>query len=356
MFFRTIFGEIGIMMCFQTFFTWLLFSLVSSQNKGDRFRVLQTSESFQLVLGNLGSSTPTPGYFMVGGWFKWNRCTYASTKASISDHDFLEPTAQRNWLPMHLSAYHNTERRVFNCSTWQHIAMVYQIDPSTGSMTPAHVLHKPMLRPPLNFDEITTTNTVEVVLVPNSMNRRLNVDADLVQHRLFWYLDYTVGGDIHEPQGVVTAYTQIVSGLTSPLIWVLNTERYFNIPTAVRVNDTTVQPMMLTSFINDRDFTYRPGFSLRWNTTYEFPDLIQLPEVDGEYAIEPCITLILSFRVDTQSNKRYHKISVSADLVSSNHSLLRDFNITMDFWTKGGTQNGSVFSIPPQNPRYQNLT
>src|SRR3990167_5139631 len=116
MLFRTGFQELNIIISMKALFAWLLISLVSSQNKGDRFYSLQTGEHFQLMLGNWGSTDPVPGYFMVGGWFKWNRCSYASTKASPSDPAFLEATPQRNWLPVHLSQYDDAEARVFDCS------------------------------------------------------------------------------------------------------------------------------------------------------------------------------------------------------------------------------------------------
>src|SRR3990167_8280099 len=339
----------------------ILASFVAAQNKGEKFRALQAGDSFQLTLGSLTASGSLPSHFVVGGWFKWTRCTYASTKASATNSQLSEPALSSNWVPVHISMYHQTEARVFNCSSWQHIAVVYSISPTTGQMTPVYVLHKPMLRTPLNFDEKLTvsdnTNPVEVVLDQGSTTTaRVAVHADLIQHRLFWYLDYKPPTGLLQAGGVVAAYAEIVSGLTSPLVWVLNTERYFSLASPVIVNGTTIPNGMLASFINDQDPAFRPGFSLRWNTTYEFPDLIQLPEVDGEYAIEPCITLILSFRVATQFNKRYHKISASIDLLKQDYSLLRNFNLTLDFWTKGGTQNGSVFSITPQLGRYQNLT
>src|SRR3990167_2199888 len=339
----------------------ILASFVAAQNKGEKFRALQAGDSFQLTLGSLTASGSLPSHFVVGGWFKWTRCTYASTKASATNSQLSEPALSSNWVPVHISMYHQTEARVFNCSSWQHIAVVYSISPTTGQMTPVYVLHKPMLRTPLNFDEKLTvsdnTNPVEVVLDQGSTTTaRVAVHADLIQHRLFWYLDYKPPTGLLQAGGVVAAYAEIVSGLTSPLVWVLNTERYFSLASPVIVNGTTIPNGMLASFINDQDPAFRPGFSLRWNTTYEFPDLIQLPEVDGEYAIEPCITLILSFRVETSFNERNHKISTSINIQKGTFSLLRNFKLEQNFWSKGGKQNGTAFNLNPQNGRYQNLT
>src|SRR3990167_175681 len=104
----------GGLMYIRVLLIWILFSFISSQNKGDRFQVLQTGESFQLVIGYWADTGPSPGHLMVGGWFKWNRCTYAATHSSASHHRLLEPGNQRNWLPVYLSIYNETEAE---CST-----------------------------------------------------------------------------------------------------------------------------------------------------------------------------------------------------------------------------------------------
>ena len=360
---KTIFGELGVVMSIRTLLTWLFFSLVSSQNKGDRFQTLQTGESFNLTVGNLNTSGPNPGHLIVGGWFKWNRCSYAATNASASEleHMLLEPAGERNWIPVHLTSYNGTEARVFNCSSWQHIAVVYQINPTTGNMNATHVLHNPMIRSPLNYDENKTvkadTNTVQVLISLNKLNARFNVHPDLIQHRLFWYIDYKAPGELHQAHGVVAAYAQIVSGLTSPLIWVLNTDRHFNLTTMAKINGTAVTSMALTSLINDLDPASRPGFSLRWNTTYEFPDLIQLPDIDSEDSIQPCFTLILSFSVETQKNDIFHRISTFISIRGDDDSvLLKDFELRQHFGRLGGKQNGSNWQISPQDPTGQNLT
>src|SRR3990167_4849586 len=202
---------------------------VLAQAKGSALYMLKTGQPLVFPM-NMGGNKPNPSLILIGAWVRWTRCDYVAVEAHSTIIERFDSVRSDVWLSISRSPHSSTSKRVFDCSTWQHIGLVFDVL-SSGSLDRRSVLQLPETRPVRTWEESQSLNDNRIIkLVQHPTNSRFSMTTheDLLQYKPYFLMEYN-SNKTEADNSILLGFQELSAGLSNPNMKVLKLDRFFRL-------------------------------------------------------------------------------------------------------------------------------